>query len=216
MYEFINYTPSGVYSQLSGQLGGMGFTIDETSDGVLTVAPSSYDVLVVNLGSSYYQSYTATEALIIADYVAGGGGLLIMADNPSTPYHRLTLILDAFGLNAANSLVHPDDGTDYTLASHPVFSGVNNVYTSYAGEVSGGTIIAEQPGTPYSKGIMSVMEYGLGRVALIGDLEAFSNDDRVKEDNIVWAENTFNWLVPEPGTLSLMGLAGLAVFRRRR
>ncbi|MCP4593549.1 MAG: PEP-CTERM sorting domain-containing protein [bacterium] len=33
---------------------------------------------------------------------------------------------------------------------------------------------------------------------------------------LAWTGSTFRWLVPEPGTLSLFGLASVAFLRRRR
>ncbi|MCK4659209.1 MAG: PEP-CTERM sorting domain-containing protein [Phycisphaerae bacterium] len=215
VFEHYAYTPSGGYSQLESQLTGMGFTIDVTDAGFLTDDPADYDVIVVNQGSSWDTAYTPEEVTKIADFVNAGGGLLLMGDNAASPSENIRPVADAFGLDLSLSTITPWATTTSLLTPHPIFQGVDTIAVYAAGEISGGTIVGRQEGTDTA--LVSVLTPGLGRVTLLGDCDAFTNDHRWEADNINWTASTFQWLaIPEPATLSLLAFAGLVAAKRRR
>jgi len=221
------YQPSGYYHELAQHLTNNGFTVDTPSDGF---DPTGYDVIVVCLASAYDSTYTTAEVESIVNFVADGGGLLIMGDQQSHPNANIQLVASEFGITLGVSDVVGEPGPDsykiYTSEldlSHPVFDGFDEddqIFLDAAGELSVSSpafSIAEQEVT--GKIVAAVAQYGQGRIVALGDSSLWSwvetyeeNFDKV--DNPQFSLNTFNYLaIPEPATVLLLGLGSLILLR---
>ena len=220
-----NYQPSGYYQTLVQHLGDNGFAIDTTTDGFLTDDPADYDVIVVCLASAYDSAYTTAEAACIADFVGGGGGLLIMGDRQDRPgkdNEYIQPVADEFNITLGVSNLSPLELYASDFTGHPIFGGIDEIYMYAAGELTASgpaSAAAWKEGT--GEAIAAVAEYGQGRVVALGDCSLWAKNEFWdyfnKEDNPQFSLNTFNYLaVPEPATIALLGIGGLILLRNRR
>jgi hypothetical protein len=214
------YVPSRWFSALRYHIAGYGFNIHTTYNGFLVDDPRAYDIAVVCAGSSVYSAYTTAEAEKIEDFVANGGGLLIMGEMDHSYNEKLQPVASAFGVTLGVSEVGL---TVYTsdFACHPLFYGINEICFQSVGELStSGNLeeVAWYEGT--DRALVVAGEYGLGRVVVLGDINIFSSFgdsgkyyDRV--DNRKFSVNTFEYL-PEPATLFLLGLGAMMLRKSKK
>lgn len=219
------YQPSqyGYYQTLAEHLSNYNFTVDTTSQGFLIDDPAGYDVVVVCLTSAFNSSYTSTEVQRIVDFVDDGGGLLILGDRQSAPNGNIQPVASEFGITLGFSdLPLPFEIYTSTLAVHPIFDGVDEIFMVAAAELSvtaPASPVAWQEGT--GKTIAAVAQYGKGRVLALGDCSLWSWVNTYEErfytaDNSQFAVGTFTYLaVPEPTTLLLLGLGAALLIRKR-
>jgi hypothetical protein len=226
-----SYDPiAGKCVSMVSHVSGYGFAFDTTSDGFLVDDPAGYDVIVVNLGTAWHSAYGAAEVSRIVDYVNGGGGLLLMADNMLCPNENVQPVGAAFGIGLGqsdvglSSLVSPDLGT------HPIFDGIDTIVMASPGEVTAvgaSSLIAWEPDG--SKGLIAAGTLGAGRVVALGDITIFTDSHDTRGDNELFSVNVFEYLagdgdpggavpaVPAPAALVLGSLgAGLVGWMRRR
>jgi hypothetical protein len=220
---YFDYYPGGRYSQMVSHLGSLGYPVTTTTSGFLVDDPAGYSAIVIAVGSSWDTEYSAAEVDVIKNYVNAGGGLLLMADNPSTMLFDILPVAQAFGFDIGTSEVVPYDTYTSDLTPDPIFDGVTSIYMRAAGGISGGTVVARQEITLTP--LVSVTTYGSGRVILMGDNNSFDDAYRGQVDNIKWEENSIEWLtgstqVPEPASLLFLGtglgVIGLAAWRKRK
>lgn len=218
------YQPSqnGYYQTLTEHLSNNNFTIDITSDGLLTDDPAGYDVIVVCLTSAFNSSYTSAEVDRIVDFVKDGGGLLIMGDRLATPNANIQPVASKFGITLGLSDLSPYGILTSGHTDHPIFDGVDEIFMYAASELS-----AESPAFPVAwqegsgKDIAAVAQYGQGRVVALGDSTLWSWVDIYEErfytaDNPQFAVSTFDYLaVPEPATILILGLGTMLLIRKR-
>jgi hypothetical protein len=194
------YTPSMEYSNVAAHLGGSGYAVTETSD-IGSETLSNYDILVICVGSAWDEPYTVAEADAIENFVQNGGGLLIMGDMAtSIPNDHVNVVAQRFGITCGVTGIPPADVYFNDFASHPLFSGISQIYYRVAGTLTAappGEAVAWYSGDP----VVAAAEFGFGRVVATGDVNFCDNDYLAMSDNQAFSENIFAWLgTPEGWT----------------
>jgi hypothetical protein len=186
---YMNYAPAFRYSTLASVLDNQACTITTTSAGVNNAALADYDVLVVNLGSSWNSAYTPDEVNAITSFVNSGKGLLIMGDNTGCPNANIHPVSQVFGTTTGNGDMS-DAITNFV--AHPITNGISHV--SFA---AGGTLTATPPSTTVGwdiDGRNAINSVDSKKVVILGDVNLFENSDIGSNDNQKFAENIFNYL----------------------
>ena len=78
---YFNYYPNGRYSTLRSLLVSKGHTVEVNASGILNLTLENYQVIVICLMSAWDSPYSTAEVSALKEFVAGGGGLLVMGDN---------------------------------------------------------------------------------------------------------------------------------------
>jgi len=186
-----NYRPDygGAYWDFRNHLRDNGYIIETTYD-ILHKNILSYDILVINVASSWYSDYTWNEKEKIRKYVEHGGKLLILGGNPWAPNAHIHHVSQEFGITFGVSGVN---GYVNSFASHQIFNGVTNIYFQ-----SGGQISINPPGQQVAwrsgKCTVGVAYKGTGVVVAVGDFYFCSNNYLNWVNNRKFAENLFYWL----------------------
>ncbi|WP_407356129.1 DUF4350 domain-containing protein [Methanolobus sp. WCC5] len=230
VYE--DYQPSGHYSDLVTILNGMGYTVQTTDIGLNNVDLSEYDILVICVASSHDTQYSPADVAAIEEFVANGGGLLIMGDNTDTPNENIQPVADLFGTQLGESYIRPSDLNITNTASHPIYDGVSRFIFRAAGEISGSIPSEEVAWDDNGNAVMTVVSCP-GKVVITGDSNFCENYYIDLEDNEQLTRNIFTWLgepcedqsipdenqsIPEFPTIALpmAAIIGLAFFLQRR
>jgi uncharacterized membrane protein len=188
---YLAYQPSGNYSSLVTTLGAHGYSVSTTATGLASVDLSQYDILVLCLGSAWTTAYTAPEVAIVSDFVASGGGLLIMGDNSGTPNSNLQPVATEFGTTLGGVGL----GSPITnFSSHPIFDGISSISLT-----AGGALTAASPSLALAwdgsaNSAVNAAGYGYGRMVGIGDISLWANDHLAEADNSDFAVSVFEWL----------------------
>jgi len=193
------YEPSGVYADLVALLVGFNFTT--TSAGVDNIDLSPYEILVINAGSACATSYTANEVTAVQSFVATGGRVLIMGDNPFAWVWNINPVAQALGATTGvESLV---DQYFSNLSPHPIFNGIDEVYFAAGGSLNTTGTMLPQAWT--NDGVyVTVAVSESPCVVVIGDINAFGEPEYFSQaDNQAFAVNVFNWLATCGGTISV-------------
>ena len=185
-----NYNPQGEYRLLSERLEQEGFIVQNGEDEIDYLSLWDSDILVISILSNHGQAYNSEEVDRIESFVAGGGGLVIMADNTHENPENLETLLERFGMAAAlnDSLEDLEAFEDI-----PLFQDVNRIVFLEAGTVGltdedAGRIVAiDRSGRA---GIV-VNEQRHGYVILLGDADFWTNDVLNEADNLQLALNCF-------------------------
>jgi hypothetical protein len=219
------YVPNNWFLKLSQNLSSHGFRTDTTYKGFLVDNPDSYDIAVVCVGSSAYSAYTTAEVSKIKDFVNNGGGLLILGEMNSSSNDNIRPVASAFGVSLGVSEIGSYPYATYTsdFASSPLFDGVNQICFQSVGELTTNSGLKEVVWCQ-DKGVKKALgaagDWGNGRVVVLGDINIFSSFNGSGEyydraNNRQFSVNTFEYLVPEPATICLFGIAGLMLRRRK-
>jgi hypothetical protein len=192
-----NYEPADRFSQAVAVLAADGFTVDTTSVSVATIDLSSWDILVVGIGSCFGSAYTAAEVSAIQTFVSSGGGLLIMGDGPAAWPQNIDPVAQAFGTNTAVADIDPDDLVFGTFLPHPIFEDVHRIYYRAAGALQGQLPSKEVAFTPASEPVVNVVRGSL--VVVTGDINAFDNTYLGSANNVRFLRNVFDYLSSRSG-----------------
>ena len=194
---YLNYQPSGNFSNLASLLGSAGYMVTVTDQGVDNIDLSPYCVLVLCIGSAYNFPYTASEVAAIQTFVAAGGGLLVLADNPNTPSGpNLNPVTQAFGTTVAVSYPSPNDLYFTDFAIHDIFAGINQLYFRASGALSGAAPSVEVAWTDNAETMITVVEPN--QVVVTADMNFCDNSYIDIADNQTFIMNVFDWLCAGP------------------
>jgi hypothetical protein len=140
---YLNYQPTGDYSDVVGLLAANGYVTTTTAAGVDNIDLSPYDIIVIGVLSNWNSAYSASEVAAIQDFMAGGGGVLVMGENDGCPNGNVNPVTQAFGVTCGLSTITPYDLYFTDFVAHQIFDGVTTVYYRAAGRLS-----ASGPGIP--------------------------------------------------------------------
>ncbi|HKQ58220.1 MAG TPA: DUF4350 domain-containing protein [Candidatus Eisenbacteria bacterium] len=204
VYNF--YQPSQDYSDLVTLLASNGFNVNTTTQGIDHVNLTGYSVIVIGLGSAYDSGYTPAEVATIQSFIAAGGGVLVMGDNPGTWNDHINPITQAYGTTCGVASVAPFPTATTSFISHPVFTAVSGIYLAAPGEVDG---VAPSVEAAFRDGPAAVVtvHQSCGLV-VVGDINFATNPYLLVEDNETFAVNIFRWLAggcPTPAVRSTWG-----------
>jgi hypothetical protein len=181
---YLDYQPSGDYSEFVGLLNSLGYPVAVTSSGVLTEDLSKYDILIVATTTSWDSPYSAGEVAAIKTFVDNGGKLLILGENTDCPNGNINPVSQAFGITTGISYLTPIDLYITNFASHPLFTGISTINFAAGGELSStGTIAWTDSKLP----AIDVAE--MNHVVVIGDSNIFDNIRMGYSDNAKLASN---------------------------
>jgi hypothetical protein len=222
-YPDDGYQPSGYYQELVNHLGSNGFTVETTSEGFTSENLAAHDVAVVCVGSAADSAYTAQEVTYLTEFVAAGGGLLIMGDQQRLRLNEnVQPVASAFDITLGVSELFAGALLVTDLATHSTFDGVSEVYMYAPGELSASEPASEIAWDADKKAVIASALYGEGRVVALGDINLWSwvaegEQNFYQADNPQFSVSTFTYLaVPEPASILLLAAGGLIAARKRR
>lgn len=189
----------GSYAIMRDLLVSHGYTVDKlygvpSGDNFTYSRLSKYDMLIC---LSPDLNYTAGDLAAIEAWVADGGSLLAVSDNPVFSFE--------IGGEQINSLVNPFEmsvvdgfGGSVTLTDttkHPTKEGVTDFYLNYFGYINiTGSAVPICNNGPYTNIVVACNEHGNGRAILTTDINWFQDMYIVNVDNEQFILNMANWL----------------------
>jgi hypothetical protein len=191
----LGFSSQDRYALWRDALVNRSYTVDKlfkSPEGNLTaenLAP--YDILVI---AAPNWNFTSAEVAAVTNWVAGGGGLILLgeATSFSTENTNINYLLSGFDMRLSNMnyQVSTFVATDFEM--HPTVEYVSSIYCQ-------GGVYVNVTGDAYalwhdgSNIINAVQEYGQGRVFLAGDIN-FPGNHIDQEDDMQYAINLVNWL----------------------
>lgn len=192
---YLNYDPNGRYSTLRSLLVGKGHTIEVNDSGILNLTLENYQVIVVCLTSAWDSAYSTAEAIALKEFVAGGGGLLVMGDNSYSPNENVNTVAEIFGTTVGLTELFPSDLYITNLSNNYIFDGISEIYQRAAGELAGTRIFSDNAAwAAAGEAVAAIAGCGLGKVILLGDTNTMENAYIGTSDNQLFSERVFDWL----------------------
>lgn len=199
VYWDISHTPirgydlDDQYSDLAEMLEENDFELLQGEESVVDHGLWDIDILAVSILSNYNSSYSDDEIDRIRSFVNGGGGLIVLADDSNSRPDNIELLLDEFGLLAAQG---DNLGELIQFDQHSITEGLERISMELGGiidlaEDDNGQII----GFDFmGSGGIAINEEQAGRVILFGDADGWINEYFADEeyDNALFALNCFN------------------------
>lgn len=213
---------------VAAQLGSSaGFDITANSSTPFTQKLlTEYDIVVLPHGAedswdktvqSGSPKFSTEEIDALVDFVAAGGGLLILGETEFQKYgNNHHEVAQRFGVKFLNATIqdsmnnHNDVATWIkpvmaTNASVNLFARVKEfiLYRAGALEVSGESAVvvarSHTDADPANSGVMATVTYGAGRVVILMDSDIFGDDSIQDADNAKLLTNILSWLCPRDG-----------------
>lgn len=180
------YTPDEVYSRLRSLLSGKQIRLTGGSISRL----EEYDAVVIAAYSFWGESLSDSEAANIYDYVANGGGLILLGDQSKAP-DRIENLARLLGIRLAQEPILTDVVDIYP---HPITDGVYLIHFYQGGGLYLGDSGFELIGASFNTPAIAAGKIGNGRIVAIGDCNVFDNRWIGSADNIQFALNVFLWV----------------------
>jgi hypothetical protein len=182
-----------IYYQHLESMGAERYRVYHTAQKITTELLSQYDVFLTVRPT---QAYSTDEITSIENFVAKGGGLLVIGENDRDIYNVLT---DYAGIDWGTPYRLPYSGETSEINYHEITENVNTLYfdsprlpliTSPPAE----EIVYTYGGILYNRLTVAVSEYGFGRVVAIADVECLNSQFIHEVDNIILGKNIIRWL----------------------
>jgi hypothetical protein len=209
------------YYAFMSALEAEGYEVESTTSPVITLEElSAFSAFIIPLAQN---SPTAEEIQAMQQYVEDGGALFLIADWGGTFSDPSQALANVFGVTLdANTVTDPSDyigdndfWVTYDIAnfsSHILMAGLNLLQTYASTGMLPGTgtplITTDSDATPPDRAIAVALNYGSGRVVVVGDSNYFSETTEYPgtglyvADNKDFAVNIVNWLtktsIPQP------------------
>jgi len=133
---YMSNQPDANYSDLITYLHAAGYSVSWTSQGIHHINLLQYDVLVIAVTTSWNSPYTAPEVAAVENFLANGGGLLVMGENPNCPCEHINPITQAFGTTTGTAIINPPDCCFSSWYPRQIFDGVSQLCFRAAGALS--------------------------------------------------------------------------------
>ncbi|MFC4059665.1 DUF6421 family protein [Planomonospora corallina] len=214
------------YARAAGLLRRLGCTVTAHVESALTPAVlDAADVLVIahpsdgrwerttGLGSPFFP---AEELDAIEAYVAGGGGLVVLAECEQDKYgSNLADLLDVFGVRVAHTTVQDVRNAHNGVASwvmgvpgetgeEDLLAGARRACFYRAGTLTGpedATVLFSTSPTadPAGAPLALAVRHGAGRVVVLADSDLFGDDSIGDHDHAALWGNLVTWAARVPG-----------------
>jgi hypothetical protein len=181
---------------LQNLLEDMGHPIFVSDSGILNLNLNDFGVIISSVFTTWDSPYTNEEVSVFRDFVYEGGGLLIIGDEIGWNPENINPVAEEFGTTTGLDLIQPKFLLITDLEKHPIFSGVDTLYFVHAGRL--GTAPPSIPVAREAAGrvVVTVVEYGEGRVVITGDANGFNELDSLFSihGNELFTKNIIRWL----------------------
>lgn len=195
---YLNFEPSGKFSDLTTVLAGVGFTMNTTDQGVQNIDLTVYDVVVINLTSAWSSEYQAAEVTALVNYVNQGGGLLIAGGNSGCPNGNINPVSQAFGTTCGVPSLEPSDLSFSNFLTHQIFDGISMIYFRATGALTCVSPSVEAAWSPIYSEVLITLVDPSSRIAVLGTSSGMSNNYFSMAHNIDFAVNLFHYLAGSP------------------
>ena len=184
------YHLEGNYSDFARRFGMIGYELHQGEEPIGIASLWDIDILVISALSNQNEAYSVEEVERIASFVAGGGGVVILADNSESHPENLDIILEQFDFISA---IDDEIGDLVSFADHPLFEDVERIVF-----VDGSAVNVTEEGTAENiafdeedRSGVALNESMSGKVVLIGDADLWVNDFIDWQNNNRFALNVF-------------------------
>lgn len=187
----------GYYEEWRNELVNRSYTFDKlypSASGNFTLDRlSKYDLLVVVLPDL---NYSTSELNVISNWVSSGGSLLVMGENPTSPFldgnERINLLLAGYDLEM-NLTYNIADTIDANANPHPTIEGCWDLQMDLRGaiNISGDAYALWEHGGNIH---VACQDTGNGRIILVADMNWVTDTQIANQDNRQFGVNTVNWL----------------------
>lgn len=180
------------------------------------------DALMISIAYSQNGAdYSNGEMAAIQGFVNANGGLLVAGDN-GTGFRvaNLNELVALFGITYADEGTEGNGHTIENFVPHPVTDDLESFGIDFQLRITTGPPSLDLTIGSGPDDALSVLENG-GRAVFVSDvsmwkdLDAGSDRDITFGDNQLLLENIVTYIVPEPASLALLGVAVLVLVRRR-
>jgi len=185
--------PQVRYSDFLQVLETSGRVVDVDDSGILSLDLDTYDILIIDIFTSWDFAYSPTEVERIQRFVNHGGALFLISDVGTAPLEHIAPVANLYGVDLLDVFINVSEID--TFADHPVFTGVSLLQFSASGAVEVQLPMIVGAWAPSGEVVISYGQFGGGIVAVLADSSALGNEFFSAADNERFAENLFDYLI---------------------
>jgi len=186
-----NYGLNGQYSSLRDQLTQDGFDVEINEDMITVNSLWNADILIISILSNYESAYTTSEIERITSFVAGGGGLIIFADNSQVRPQNLSALVEQFEMSIATG---DNIGNLTVFSEHAITQGLEEITFANGSALRIGDVGSILSTDENELGGLAINEEMVGIVVLLGDADAWTNQFLGDSDNLALVLNSVRYL----------------------